>query len=59
MELGDWYKQLNIAQQNCIGYPCNMALQDNVNNVGSPYGESIYQVNTKLWGFDKRNIWDI
>ncbi len=61
-----------------LGYPCNTAydysdiidyFKYNINNVGCPYVEGTYKVNTKcverdvlaffaqLWGFNKDNIW--
>lgn len=72
------YQKSELAQGEFIGYPCNLAydytpLQESLkyhfNNVGSPYEESLYRVNTKeqernvldffqdLWGFDKNNVW--
>ena len=66
------------AQFNFMGYPCNMAydysnvynsLKYHFNNVGNPYEDSLYRINTKeeerrvleffedLWGFDKKNVW--
>lgn len=71
----DVYKE---AQDHFLGYPCNMqydysklydSLKYHFNNVGNPYEESSYRVNTKnhernvlaffqeLWGFDKNNVW--
>lgn len=61
-----------------LGYPCNTAydyseimeaFKYNINNVGCPYIEGTYKVNTKaverevlsffarLWGFNQENIW--
>lgn len=66
------------GQEYFLGYPCNMAydysalyssFQYHFNNVGNPYEESTYRVNTKnqeqqvlkffqeLWGFDPDNVW--
>lgn len=71
-------KTYEEAQFNFLGYPCNMAydysevydsLKYHFNNVGNPYEDSLYRVNTKeeerrvlaffedLWGFDKKNVW--
>lgn len=68
-----------ITYTDCfLGYPCNTAydytevvdyLKYNINNVGCPFVEGTYKVNTKevekdvlsffakLWGFDENAIW--
>lgn len=69
---------LNDAQESLLGYPCNMAYDYSAlfstfkyrfNNVGCPFEDSTYKVNTKkeernvlkffetLWGFDTDNVW--
>lgn len=66
------------AQEYSLGYPCNMAYDYSAlfstfkyrfNNVGSPFDDATYKVNTKkeerdvlkffetLWGFDPDNVW--
>jgi histidine decarboxylase len=69
---------LDIHMNTFLGYPCNTAydysevydyLKYNINNVGCPYVEGTYKVNTKciekevldffakLWGISNENVW--
>ena len=50
------YDKSSEGQEEFIGYPCNLAydytplsesLKYHFNNVGSPYEDSLYRVNTK------------
>jgi histidine decarboxylase len=71
-------ENFNSSVNTLLGYPCNAAydyseisdyLKYNINNVGCPYVEGTYKVNTKsveqevlaffaeLWGINKENIW--
>jgi histidine decarboxylase len=71
-------ESLNTHINTFLGYPCNTGydyseildyFNYNINNVGCPYVEGTYKVNTKsierevlaffadLWGFKKENIW--
>jgi histidine decarboxylase len=71
-------ENLSVHTNSFLGYPCNTAydysevldyFKYNINNVGCPYVEGTYKVNTKtierevlsffaeLWGFNKDNIW--
>lgn len=71
-------ENLSVHTDCFLGYPCNTAydysevidyFKYNINNVGCPYVEGTYKVNTKtierevlnffaeLWGFNNNNIW--